>query len=341
MEWLYRTGTGAYHLGIRTAARFGHARAAKWVAGRKVDIGPAIEALHARGRPVAWLHAASLGEFEQGRPVLTALRESRPDLAFVVTFFSPSGYERCRDTELAEVVAYLPPDTPRAARDWMTLLRPRFAVFVKYEFWHYHLNALQAAGVPTFLIAGSFRPGQPFFQPYGSFWRSMLGRFTHLMVQTEGDRVLLRKIGIDRVTVTGDPRIDRTLTLAATPFTDTRLAAFTAGHPTLFAGSVWEADVRILAGAWPTLPPKWRLVLAPHQLQEAEVAQWQRLFFAERYTEAPGDHRVMILNTIGILSRAYRYARLAYVGGAFGSGLHNTLEPMSYGLPVRIRPKIH
>ncbi len=339
VEWLYRTATGAYHLGIRAAARLGHPRATKWVAGREMNVRPAIEALHATGRPVAWLHAASLGEFEQGRPVLTALRQARPDLAFVVTFFSPSGYERCRDTGLAEVVAYLPPDTPQAARTWMALLRPRFAVFVKYEFWHYHLAALHTAGVPTFLIAGSFRSGQPFFQPYGAFWRSMLGRFTHLMVQTEGDRTLLKNIGVHRVTVTGDPRIDRTLALAAAPFTDARLTAFTAGHPTLIAGSVWEPDVRLLAGAWPSLPPEWRLVLAPHQLQEKALARWQTLFTAERYSGPEGESRVLILDTIGILSRAYRYARLAYVGGAFGSGLHNTLEPMSYGLPVLFGPK--
>ena len=334
MELVYRTATGAYYLGIAAAARFGNERATKWVAGRKQDVSDRIEALHAAGRPILWLHAASLGEYEQGRPVLEELRSARPDWAAVLTFFSPSGYERCHATELAEVVAYLPADTPVEANEWIALLRPRLAVFVKYEFWYYHLRSLQQAGVPTFLIAGSFRPGQLFFRPYGGFYRRMLRAFNRLLVQTEEDRQLLAGIGIDHVTVTGDPRIDRTRAVAEQPFVDQRLADFTAGHPTLFAGSVWPRDVEIIAGTWPAQPPEWRLVLAPHRLDEQQLSAWQRQFDAERYTSPPQGKRVLLLDTIGMLSRAYRYGTVAFIGGGYGSGLHNTLEPMSYGLPV-------
>ncbi|NJB87719.1 3-deoxy-D-manno-octulosonic-acid transferase [Lewinella marina] len=339
MEWLYRSGLGAYHLGIRTAALLGNPRARQWISGRERDVSAQIEALHAAGRPILWLHAASLGEFEQGLPVLTALREQRPGWAVVVTFFSPSGYERRHDTEHADVVAYLPRDTPAAARNWQRILRPRLAIFVKYEFWHFHLKALAEAGVPTFLVAGSFRPGQHFFQPYGGWWRRMLHSFTHLFVQTEADRQLLTGVGIDQVTVTGDPRMDRTAELANAPFSDERLADFCEARPVLLAGSVWAADVELLRAAWPRLRQHWRLILAPHQLRESEMAGWQAAFDADRYTGPATGRDVLILDMVGILSRAYRYGSMAYVGGAFGSGLHNTLEPLSYGLPVLFGPK--
>ena len=341
MRWLYRTGVEAYHLGIRLAARAGNARAMKWRTGRDSLDREAILRLHRTGRRLIWLHAASLGEFEQGRPVLTELRRRLPDWAVVVTFFSPSGYERCKDTELADVVAYLPPDHPDRAREWIDLLRPSLAVFVKYEFWYDHLRALHEAGVPTFLVAGSFRPDQPFFRWYGSAWRDMLGWFTHFAVQTEADRLLLAGLGLHNVTVTGDPRLDRTAMLAESSFTDDRLAAFCTDRPTLFAGSVWPPDVALLSEVWPTFRGRWKLVLAPHQLREEELTEWQQRFGAERYTRTAEGSDVLLLDTIGILSRSYRYGDAAYVGGAFGSGLHNTLEPLSYGLPVIFGPKYH
>ena len=227
----------------------------------------------------------------------------------------------------------------------MAHLRPALAIFVKYEFWWHHLAALRDAGCPTYLIAGSFRPTQPFFRPWGRGYRRVLDCFTKLIVQTAGDRDLLRSVGIPaaRIAVGGDPRMDRTVALAEAPFRDDLLAAFTAGHPTLLAGSVWPPDVDVIAGA--TRPPGWRLVLAPHQLHEAEIRAWAARLGAVRYSAlAPGDQvtsDVLILDTIGILSRAYRYATLAYVGGAFRTGLHNTLEPLAYGLPVVFGPKFH
>ncbi|WP_116106632.1 3-deoxy-D-manno-octulosonic acid transferase [Lewinella sp. IMCC34191] len=340
MRWLYRTGVGAYHLGIQLAARVGNDRAQKWIAGRREQPVQEIGQLHRQGRPILWLHAASLGEFEQGRPILTELRKQHPNWAVVVTFFSPSGYDRCRQTELAEVVAYLPRDNKEAAQSWIALLQPKLAVFVKYEFWYHHLNALRSASVPTFLIAGSFRPDQPFFKWYGSVWREMLQCFTYFAVQTQADKALLKSLSLTNICVTGDPRLDRTADLAEAPFHDERLADF-CDRQTLFAGSVWPPDVKLLAEVWPRFEDRWKLVLAPHQLKKDELEEWQRLFAAERYTESPENKRVLLLDTIGILSRAYRYGSAAYVGGAFGSGLHNTLEPLSYGLPVIFGPRYH
>ena len=294
------------------------------------------------------MHCASLGEFEQGRPVLEALRRERPDWQVLLTFFSPSGYERCKNEPLADRVAYLPADGPGRAKAWVERIRPDVAIFVKYEFWFFHLRALHHAGVPTFLIAASFRPSQPFFRFWGGWWRRMLGFFELLIVQTAADKELLQDKGqltAGRLLVAGDPRMDRTLQVAEAPFADSVLDAFSnsASGPILMAGSVWPEDVAILLEALPQLPPGLRIVLAPHQLHESELEKWCAAFGAYRYTRAegvdPARHRVLIMDTIGILSRAYRYADLAYVGGAFRTGLHNTLEPMAHGLPVIFGPR--
>lgn len=344
MRWLYRSGTAAYHLGIRVAARLGNRKATDWVAGRRdyTAFNRRLEAIHREGRSVVWLHAASLGEFEQARPVLALLRAERPDLAVVVSFYSPSGYARCRDTELADAVSYLPPDGPRRAAEWVANLRPRLALFVKYEFWWDHLAALTAAGVPTLLLAGSFRARQPFFSWYGGWWRRQLRHFAHFAVQTPGDAVRLADIGYANTTVTGDPRMDRVLDLAATPFSDPILEAFVGGSETIcIAGSVWPADVERIAAAWPEVKGQWKLILAPHELHPEELDRWQKEFSADRYSQPLTGKRVLLLDTIGILSRSYRYGTVAYVGGGFGSGLHNTLEPLSYGLPVCLGPRYH
>lgn len=296
------------------------------------------------------MHCASLGEFEQGRPVLEALRHAHPDWRVLLTFFSPSGYERCKDTDAADHVAYLPPDGHRNARRWLATIQPELAIFVKYEFWYFHLRALHRAGIPTFLVAGSFRPGQLFFKPWGSWWRRMLGFFTAIAVQTDADQSLLTGPGQlpeNRVVVTGDPRMDRTLQLAQAHFTDEIIASFThkKNITTIIAGSVWPPDVAAWREVFPQLTDHFRLILAPHQLHEAEISEWTKAFGAVRYstatTEDVTSSRVLILDTIGILSRAYRYGELAYIGGAFKTGLHNTLEPMAYGLPVIFGPKHH
>ncbi len=295
------------------------------------------------------MHCASLGEFEQGRPVLEAFRAARPDWKVLLTFYSPSGYERCKNEALADHVAYLPADGPHRAKKWMAEVRPAAAIFVKYEFWFFHLRELRRANVPTFLVAASFRKSQAFFKPWGGWWRQMLGFFTAIIVQTDGDQDLLTslgKISPETVTVAGDPRMDRTLQLAQTPFEDELLEAFTTGqNPVIIAGSVWPQDVACWQAIWQRLPPNYRLVLAPHQLHENEITAWQTAFNAVRYTEATPSTvmgtRVLILDTIGILSRAYRYGDIAYIGGAFKTGLHNTLEPMAYGLPVVFGPRYH
>lgn len=349
MTLLYRTAISCYHLAVQLAAVFGLKQAKLWVQGRR-DPASSNLPLHLRTRPknerLIWMHCASLGEFEQGRPVLEEFRAAHPEWKVLLTFYSPSGYERCKNEALADHVAYLPADGANRAKKWVAEVRPDLAVFVKYEFWFFHLRELNRAGVPTFLVAASFRASQPFFKPWGGWWRSMLGFFTAIIVQTDHDRELLTGPGETapkRVSVAGDPRMDRTLQLARTPFEDKIINAFTSGETTtIIAGSVWPQDVDRWLAIWEQLPAHYRLILAPHQLHESELKAWKQSFNAVRYTELSVGEKVssgvMILDTIGILSRAYRYGDIAYVGGGFKTGLHNTLEPMAYGLPVIFGP---
>ena len=342
MTPLYRLGTAAYHTGLRLAAKLGHARAATWVAGRATQRVPPKPA----GTKRLWMHCASLGEWEQGRPVLQHLRAELPGWEVALSFYSPSGYTRVKPGGLVDRVLYLPADSPTRAEQWVQELSPDLAVFVKYEFWYYHLRALEAAKIPTWLIAASFRPGQAFFAPWGAWHRRMLRSFDGIITQSPAQRELLWNKGrypVERAFTAGDPRMDRTLDLAGQPFTDERLAAFCNGHRVIMAGSVWPEDMRAWELAWPEVPQEWRIVFAPHRLDEEELARTQVQWEGVRYTRAEAadltTSRVLILDTIGILSRAYRYADVAYVGGGFKTGLHNTLEPMAYGLPTIFGPK--
>lgn len=351
---LYRIGTFAYHWGIRLAALLGNTKADAWVAGRKHLGASQLKAatpsfLQARkpGQPLLWLHAASLGEFEQGRPVLELLREHWPQHFFLLTFYSPSGYEAAKNYAGVDAVSYLPADEPAVAKAWVKVVQPAVAIFVKYEFWLFHLAALRSAGVPTFLIAATFRPKQPFFRWYGGSWRKALQGFSSLLVQKPADAKQLKQLDIDqnKVIVSGDPRIDRVLSIAATPFDDPILAHFTAEHTTFMAASVWPEDVALLADLLPHLPKSWRLILVPHQLDEQQIEQWTQQLGAVRYSRFQLNSHlhtsVLLMDTMGLLSRAYRYTQLAYVGGGFGEGIHNTLEPMAYWLPVVFGPKYH
>ncbi len=351
MTFLYRIGIGSYLLGIRLAALLGVTQARKWVEGRKAE-GPLPATLRtphdgSPGKaPLLWMHCASLGEWEQGRPVLMAFRKKHPEYRALLSFFSPSGYERCKGESVVDHVAYLPADSPKNAERWLSALQPDLAIFVKYEFWYFHLRQLHQANVPTYLVAANFRENQHFFQWYGAWGRKMLRFFSGIVTQQQAAANLLMERGAypaQQLAVAGDPRMDRTLEVAAAPFADDIIAAFTETGTTIIAGSVWPEDLKALAVAWPDLPATTRLILAPHQLHEDALAGMQVQWEAERYTQTTPDAaasaRVLILDTIGMLSRVYRYGAIAYIGGAFRTGLHNTLEPMAYGLPVVFGPQ--
>ncbi len=342
---LYTIGLYLFRLGIGLAA-VGNAKAKAWIDGRRNWRGRWKGQSGGTGHLV-WFHCASLGEFEQGRPLIEQLKARRSDCRVLLTFFSPSGYELRKNYPKADYVAYLPLDTPANARDFLRLWQPCLAVFVKYEFWFNHLLELQRRKIPTVLVSGLFRPKQVFFQPFGRPFRRILEGFDHLLLQNEDSGDLLQRHGIEHYTVAGDTRIDRVWEIAQSANRYSLVEQFTQHAPTLVIGSSWPEDERHLFGLLHRgLPSDWKVILAPHDIQERHLRAIEKgLPLAHiRYTQAEKaeqlkDYRVLLIDNIGMLSSLYRYGRLAYIGGAFGAGLHNTLEPIAFGLPVIFGPK--
>ncbi len=297
--------------------------------------------------PTIWFHCASLGEFEQGRPVIEGFRQRFPDWKIALTFFSDSGLAQRRDWPVADLVAVLPADLPAAANDFQDILRPDMAVFVKYEFWANQLFELKRRGVPTFLISASFRKGQPFFHPLGGFWRAMLGCFDHVFVQNSESAKLMESIGFSKTTVAGDTRIDRVLGIAAEARRLPIVEAFLEERLAFVCGSTWEADEKILAPIFQQVESQgFSTIIAPHELSEAAFSRLEKQApqLIVRYTKMgknaePLAARTLIVDNIGLLSTIYRYGKIAYVGGGFGAGIHNTLEPAAFGLPVVFGPR--
>jgi 3-deoxy-D-manno-octulosonic-acid transferase len=307
--------------------------------------------------PVIWMHCASLGEFEQGRPVLEALRRQSPECRIVLSFFSPSGYTTRKDYKGADHIFYLPLDSPGNARTFIDLIAPDIVLWVKYDYWYYFLAELKKRSIPTLLISGVFREDQPFFKWYGRLHRYMLECFTHLFVQTDASRLLLRRLRLsENVSVSGDTRFDRVIEIAeggerdALPF----IEAFCDGRRVIVAGSTWEEDEEEL-DHFANTHPDLRFIVAPHEISEERLQEVEGLFrHSIRYSVVvrggglpapvrgswPGPN-VLIIDNIGMLSRLYRYATISYVGGGFGDdGVHNVLEAAVYGNPVVFGPVI-
>jgi 3-deoxy-D-manno-octulosonic-acid transferase len=328
--------TGALHI-----AGLFHPKARKWVAGRHNWRVRYTSAFEKKGR-VLWVHVSSLGEFEQGRPVIEGFREKFPDWQIVLTFFSPSGYDIRHNYPYADFVCYLPADTRHNARDFLDLIRPDAAIFVKYDFWANYLFELKKRDTPTLLVSALFRNEQPFFRWYGSLWRQMLDCFTHIFVQNKPSEALLRSIGFEKVTVAGDTRVDRVLALAASSVSSPAPTGLGAG-PTVISGSTWPADEDILL---PVLhDPSFAYlhwIIAPHEPTEKHLAQLLHRIvrpWARHSTWDGATTDIVVIDSIGLLNSLYRYGRIAYIGGGFGKGIHNTLEPAAFGLPIIFGPK--
>ncbi len=301
-----------------------------------------LRKLSGRDRYV-WFHAASLGEFEQGRPLMERLRRQHPEKKILLTFFSPSGYEVRKNYDGADLICYLPIDTPLNARRFVKLVRPEAAYFIKYEFWRNYLDTLYRRGIPTYSVSSIFRPGQVFFRWYGRRYARVLHHLTHLYVQNESSRQLLRQIGVTQVTVVGDTRFDRVIDIrnAAKPLP--LVERFAGCWKVLVAGSTWQPDEDLIIpyfNAHDTL----KLVLAPHVVSEEHLRQIESKLRrpAVRYSAATpksvAEADCLIIDCYGLLSSIYRYATMAYVGGGFGVGIHNVPEAAVYGVPVIIGP---
>jgi 3-deoxy-D-manno-octulosonic-acid transferase len=349
--FLYNIGIQLYGLLLWLLAPF-QPKAAAWIRGRKQWAAKLQVAMASNTAPVVWMHCASLGEFEQGRPVLEALRRTHGNhLRLLLTFFSPSGYEIRHNWPGADWVFYLPLDSARNAAQFLDLVRPSVAVFVKYEFWYHYLTALQRRSVPTFLIAAALRPEQAFFKPWGGFFRQMLTSFTRIFPQNAATADLLRSIDYQAITVAGDPRYDRVRATAAENRQLPLIEAFAAGgEPILVIGSAWAEDLAVLSPAIRRQAAALKVIVAPHEIGPSDLAAVETAFAGLatiRYSRAAAElaldlrpFRVLLIDNIGMLSALYGYASVAYVGGAFGKGLHNILEAAVFGVPVLFGPRI-
>jgi 3-deoxy-D-manno-octulosonic-acid transferase len=342
MTLLYNIGIRIYWLAALIISPWNR-KAKLWLEGRRgwyEKLKGAID----KDEKVIWFHCASLGEFEQGRPVMEAIRERRPAQKILLTFFSPSGYEKRKDYAGADYVMYLPLDTRRNAKKMLNLLTLEMVIFIKYEFWYHSLQQLKNRGIPVYLASGNFRSGQLFFKWYGGWYRRFLNLFTHIFVQQSDSQLLLSGIGIHRVTVAGDTRFDRVHELLQTPFRHAALERFAKDSKVIVAGSTWEKDEQLLAHIYRELPDEIRWIVAPHELSESHLRSLQERFpgsvlYTELGEEVPEGTRVILVNTIGKLSYLYRFGTIAYIGGGFGKGIHNILEAATYGLPVLFGPE--
>jgi 3-deoxy-D-manno-octulosonic-acid transferase len=341
MLWLYNFAIFFYSLIIRVAAVF-FPKAKLFLTGRKNIFLNIKNKIDSTSKNI-WFHFASLGEFEQGRPVLEELRKLYPDRKIVITFFSPSGYEIRKNYELADAVFYLPMDTAKNAREFIDLVKPELAVFTKYDFWYHYFKTLNREKIPLLLISGIFRPNQVFFKWYGGFNRQTLKFVTHFFVQNEESVELLKSIKIDQVSLSGDTRFDRVAHNASNVKKNLLVEGFIEQSQVLIAGSTWPPDEALISELIFKYS-EWKLIVAPHEIGEGHLEQIQRLFpnavrysqlLKEPYTKA----QTLIIDNIGILSSLYQYGRVCYIGGGFGAGIHNTLEAAAFGIPVIFGPR--
>lgn len=291
-----------------------------------------------------WLHVASLGEYEQGLPIMEALKKQYPEYKIVLTFFSPSGYEIRKNNKIADVTLYLPLDTQSNVTQFLDLVQPEMVFFIKYEFWPNYLNELKRRNIPTYLVSGIFRESQLFFKPYGSFYREALKAFDHLFVQNKTSEKLLQSIGFKNVTVHGDTRFDRVAEIVERAQPLAYIEKFKNNTTTIVIGSSWVDDEEIYL-PYLNSSHKVKFIIAPHNIKEDEICRLiskidkKVIRFSNYNEEELTSADVFIIDTVGILTQIYAYADIAYVGGAFKTGLHNILEPATYGTPVVIGPK--
>ena len=289
--------------------------------------------------PLAWFHVASLGEYEQARPVIAALKSRSPELAIVVSFFSPSGYDHVvkKPQPNVDFVTYLPLDRKSYAERFVSILNPKLVFFVKYDLWFHHIQELKKRRIPVFLIAASLREDQSFFGVFGSFFRQNLFAMDWIFTQNEKSLNLLSTIGYTNASLAGDTRFDRVAATAAAPRELPEIANWIAGKPTVVIGSAWEEDMQLLIPLINSRPD-YCWIIAPHDLSPEPMDQWasQIQLESRRFSEwnSTESNVVLFIDNIGMLSSLYQFAKVAYVGGAFGKGLHNIMEPMGFGVPV-------
>ncbi len=343
---LYNLFTRLYYLLIALASPF-NPKAKLWINGRK-NLIKHIRISLKNGEERIWIHCSSLGEFEQGRPIIERLKIAYPNHKIVLTFFSPSGYEIRKNYKEADYVFYLPADTPRNAKAFISMVKPSFVIFVKYEFWMHYINQLEAHNIPLYLVSAIFRKEQLFFKWYGSFYHKILHKISWFFVQNEESNALLFSIGLTNNIVSGDTRFDRVAAIAEAAKDIPYLDSFCNDSFVIVAGSTYKTDIEIIASFLKGInDTNIKFIIAPHEINEVELQEIINSFPKNtvRYSlvnkDTIKDAQVLIIDSIGMLAQLYRYGSIAYVGGGFGKGIHNILEAATFGMPVIFGPNFN
>jgi 3-deoxy-D-manno-octulosonic-acid transferase len=343
MNLIYSLSIFLFSAVIRLVAPFNSK--ARQISKGRTRIFPDLKSKIEHDRPTVWVHCASLGEFEQGRPLIEAIKKNKPEYRILLTFFSPSGYEIRKNYELADYISYLPADTKRNATRLINLARPRMVFFIKYEFWHHFTAELKRRNIPLYLVSAIFRPNQLFFKksPWAVWYRNILYRFQHFFVQDEQSVQLLAQLGINQATKAGDTRFDRVAEIARNGKALPVVERFKGSSKLVVVGSSWKPDEELLA-PYIEINPEIKFVIAPHETKRGNIERLINLLkkpaicYTEVTEKTDMNSQVLIVDTIGILSSIYKYADVAYIGGGFGVGIHNTLEAAIFGMPILFGP---
>ncbi len=322
---------------------FFNAKAKLWFDGRKNILDELQASFKDNNSPVIWFHCASLGEFEQGRPLIERIKLQYPNYKILITFFSPSGYEIQKEYSLANWVFYLPIDTPKNVNEFYNIVQPKLIFFVKYEFWYYYITEAKRRNIPLLLVSGIFRMNQPFFKWYGNLHREMLTCFTHFFIQGKISYDCLTSIHRENnITICGDTRFDRVIEIASTPFKNELIESFINDKKVIVAGSTWREDDLVL-DHYATTHPEIKFIIAPHEIHEERIEEcleyYQNAILYSKLSEENKQSNILIIDNVGMLSKLYRYASVCIVGGGFGGdGVHNVVEAAVYNKPVVIGP---
>lgn len=350
--YLYRIAIQLYGWSIKVAAII-NPKAKLWVNGRRDLFDKLVIDFKQINKEVVWFHCASLGEFEQGRPIIETLKKNYPQYYILLTFFSPSGFEIRKDYSFADYICYLPLDTPTNAKKIIEIVQPKLVFFIKYEFWYFYLSTLQQKQIPYYLIAGVFRKDQLFFKPYGKWYFNAIEGFEQLFLQDPSSIGIAEKFGLKNTQLTGDPRVDRVIEIAASPTAILEIEKFKADKKLMILGSTHEKDEAIFFEFLEKIKLEkyykdWKFLLVPHEIDPAHIEKIEQRspesivrFSFLQVGEQSSYSSLLILDTIGQLNAAYQYADLVYIGGGFDESIHNILEPAVFGLPIIFGPKYH
>ena len=344
MTLFYLAGIKIYHLLIAIASMF-NPKARFWIRGRK-GIFRKLKKELSSNEKIAWFHCASLGEFEQGRPLIEAFKGKYSDYKILLTFYSPSGYEIRKNYEGADYIYYLPLDTPQNAKQFLNIVNPKVVFFIKYEFWYFFIKEIGKRHIPLYLVSGIFRKNQRFFKKYAFRSKKMLSEFKHFFVQNKESADLLKSIELNNVSVTGDTRFDRVYSIAKNSKNLPLIEEFKENNKLLIAGSTWKPDEDLIIKYLNESKSDLKFIIAPHEIHPENIeriiksinANLKSLKYSEANNENITDAKVLIIDNIGLLSSLYKYGDIAYIGGGFGKGIHNTLEAATFGMPLLFGP---